>query len=114
MTPTPYNRTQLMDNPPERTEFSNGDQKPPPRKLGGLVVVAVILIIVGLVAGLLPRSRQRHNLVDESKDLALTTVTAVSPAPGQSVTATFLPAEVRPLMEAPIYARANGYLKKWY
>ncbi|MDB6031426.1 MAG: family efflux transporter, subunit [Verrucomicrobiales bacterium] len=103
-----------MDNPPESPELSDREQKPPPRKLGGLVILTVILIIVGVVAGLVPRWRQRHNLVAESQELALTTVTVVPPAPGQSVTATFLPAEVRALMEAPIYARASGYVKKWY
>jgi RND family efflux transporter MFP subunit len=110
-----YNRTQLMEELPESVPADLDDPKAqPPRKVGWLLVVILLLIIVGLAAGFIPRLRQRHNLAAESKELALTTVTVVSSEPGKSITGTFLPAEVRALTEAPIYARASGYLKKWH
>ncbi|MCX5812521.1 MAG: efflux RND transporter periplasmic adaptor subunit, partial [Proteobacteria bacterium] len=40
------------------------------------------------------------------------TVAVVSPKPGQSGSNLSLPAEVKALVETPIYARANGYLKR--
>jgi RND family efflux transporter MFP subunit len=110
-----YNRTQLMEETPELVRTDLDDPRAqPPRKLGWLLIVLLLLIILGLAAGFIPRWRQHHNLAAESKDLAITTVTVVSSAPGKSVTGTFLPAEVKALTEAPIYARASGYLKKWY
>ncbi|HUR45374.1 MAG TPA: efflux RND transporter periplasmic adaptor subunit [Candidatus Saccharimonadales bacterium] len=110
-----YNRTQVMEEAPkigrpEQDDFS----AQPPRKIGWMLLLLLIVVIVALAAGLIPRWRQRHNLIAESKELGVTTVTVVSSAPGQSITGTFLPAEVRPLTEASIYARASGYLKKWY
>jgi multidrug efflux pump subunit AcrA (membrane-fusion protein) len=48
------------------------------------------------------------------QDLAVMTVQVVSAAPGKATAALSLPAEVRPYEEAPIYARANGFVKHWY
>jgi membrane fusion protein (multidrug efflux system) len=73
-----------------------------------------VLLILGLAAGFIPRWRQRHSLTAVSKELAVTTVTVVSPEPGKAINGTSLPAEVRALIEAPIYARASGYLRKWH
>src|SRR5258707_7820004 len=45
---------------------------------------------------------------------ALTAVSVVSPkqtAPTQEI---ILPGNVQPFITSPIYARTNGYLKKWY
>lgn len=77
-------------------------------------MVVLIVIVVALLAGLLPRLRQKQALAQESRELALTTVTVVAPEPGNSSHGTLLPAEVRPLTEASIYARASGYLKNWH
>jgi RND family efflux transporter MFP subunit len=48
----------------------------------------------------------------ETLELAIPSVTVVSPKPGQSTSSLALPAEIKPLVEAPIHARANGYLKR--
>ncbi|MFH1114608.1 MAG: efflux RND transporter periplasmic adaptor subunit [Pseudomonadota bacterium] len=74
-------------------------------------VVIVVLIITGVVAGLIPRSRQQTALAIETRALSVPAVTVVSPKPGQSGSGLPLTAEIKPWVEAPIYARANGYLK---
>jgi len=43
----------------------------------------------------------------------VTSVAVVSPVPGNSNLGVPLPAEVQAFVEAPIYARASGYLKRW-
>ncbi len=83
------------------------------RRLKHAGLVAAVLIVVGALAGLLPRWHQRAVLRAETRELALPTVTVVSPAAGKPAAGLSLPAEVKPLLEAPIYARANGYLKRW-
>jgi RND family efflux transporter MFP subunit len=40
-------------------------------------------------------------------------VAVVSPIPGKAAAGLPLPAEVKALVESPIYARASGYLKRW-
>lgn len=75
----------------------------------------VFLVLAGLafVAGLLPRQRQRAGLALETRELAIPTVTVVSPRPADAPAALAMPGEIRPLTEAPIHARASGYLKRW-
>jgi len=86
---------------------------PPPAKLSRAALVAVVIIVIAVVIGLVPRWRQRTALATETRDLSVPTVTVVSPAPGKAATGLPLPAEIKPWIEAPIYARASGYLKRW-
>jgi RND family efflux transporter MFP subunit len=82
-------------------------------KLRSAAIVAVVLIIAGALAGLLPRWKHRIELRAETVELAKQIVTVVTPAPAGSTTGLALPAEIRPLFDAPIYARSSGYLKRW-
>jgi RND family efflux transporter MFP subunit len=72
-----------------------------------------VLVVGGALAGLLPRWHQRSVLIEETKELEEQTVDIVYPTLAQAAEPLVLPAEVKPLVEAPIYARANGYLKRW-
>jgi RND family efflux transporter MFP subunit len=73
--------------------------------------VIVVLIVTGLGAGLIPRSHRQTELRAETLELSIPRVTVISPKPGQSASGLPLPAEIKPWVETPIYARANGYLK---
>jgi RND family efflux transporter MFP subunit len=77
-----------------------------------LLTAFLVLVVVGVVAGLIPRSSRQTELGAETMELSVPTVTVVSPKPGQPTASLPLPAEIKPLAEAPIYARANGYLKR--
>jgi membrane fusion protein (multidrug efflux system) len=94
---------------------SGSPQAAPPRpRLGFYALVLVVLIVLAFVAGLVPRWRDRRDLNELTHQLATPTVITVSPKPGAPEALLALPAEVRPLVEAPIYARAGGYVKRWY
>ncbi len=74
------------------------------------VVTAVLLVIFGI----LPRIQARTALRQETARMAVPTVAVVQPkrsAPAQEIV---LPANVQAFADAPIYARTNGYLKRWY
>ncbi len=86
---------------------------PPPPKLARVVVIAVVIIVVLAAVAYWPRWQHRQALAAETRDLSVPTVTVVSPAPGKAATGLPLPAEIKPWIEAPIYARASGYLKRW-
>jgi RND family efflux transporter MFP subunit len=89
---------------------------PPPRKprFGRWIAVTLLLFAIGLVAGVLPRLHARHQLAAEMRDLSISTVNVVSPANEKATSLLTLPAEIKAEMEAPIFARANGYLHKYY
>jgi RND family efflux transporter MFP subunit len=82
-------------------------------RLGRLALIALVVVIVCAFAGLLPRWRQSATLRVQTRELSVPTVAIVHPTPGLASPSLSLPAEVKPFVEAPIYARANGYLKRW-
>ncbi len=83
-------------------------------RLRHAAIAAVVLIVVGAAAGLFPRWRQRAELRAETRELAVPTVAVALPTPGTNTEGAPLPAEVKAFVEAPIYARASGYLKQWF
>jgi RND family efflux transporter MFP subunit len=87
-------------------------QRPLRRWLG--LAIALIAAAALLVSGILSRVKARTTLKAETAQVALTAVSVVSPkqtAPAQEI---ILPGNVQPYITSPIYARTNGYLKKWY
>jgi len=79
-----------------------------------VLAVAVILGATLLIFGIRSRVKARAVLDTETTQAALTAVSVVSPkqtAPAEEI---ILPGNVQPYISSPIYARTNGYLKKWY
>jgi RND family efflux transporter MFP subunit len=101
-------------NPAPAAEPATGPAEAKTPHFGRWIAVTLLLVAIGLVAGILPRLHARHQLAEEMRDLAVWTVNVVSPTHDKPTSLLTLPAEIKPLMEAPIFARANGYLKKYY
>jgi RND family efflux transporter MFP subunit len=92
---------------------SGGEQKQR-RSQWWILVLAAVTAIVIVIAGILPRIQARTALKKETAEMAVPAVVVVKPkrsAPAQEIV---LPASVQAFLDAPIYARTNGYLKKWY
>jgi RND family efflux transporter MFP subunit len=86
----------------------------PPNRTWLYGVIAVLMLAALIVGGILPRMRARAALRAETNQLAIPPVVVVKPkpsAPGQELV---LPANVQAYIDAPIYARTNGYLRRWY
>ena len=90
---------------------SPGKSPTKPRRIA--ILVAASVLSAGLVVGFIPRWRQGRMAVADMNQLAIPTVSLVSPTPEKDGNGLTLPAEIRPWREASIYARANGYLKDW-
>ena len=85
-----------------------------PRKRWLASAIGLGLVAALLVSGIWSRVKARTTLKAETDRTALTAVSVVSPkrtAPTQEI---ILPGNVQPYISSPIYARTNGYLKKWY
>jgi RND family efflux transporter MFP subunit len=98
---------------------ARGGQHPPAggtRTSHGVLIAVVVLIIVAaiVVAGIVPRWRARAALKTETRDLAIPTVSVIHPKQGAPHQELVLPGNIRAFTDAPIYARTNGYLKKWH
>jgi RND family efflux transporter MFP subunit len=105
--------TPSTPTPPPQPVAPTPAPPPPPVKLGRIFGVVVILIVIGLAVGLIPRWLAKRSLARETVENSVQSVAVVSPGPGKTDMGVPLPAEVQAFVEAPIYARANGYLKSW-
>ena len=77
--------------------------------------IVVSLAVVGaLTSGILPRLTARTTLRKDTAQMALPTVAVVRLERTAEAEEVVLPANVQAYISAPIYARTNGYLKKWY
>jgi RND family efflux transporter MFP subunit len=85
-----------------------------PPKLGRWMTAIIVILVILVVAGMVPRWLHTSELAKETKDLATATVQVVTAVPGQASASLKLPAEVQAFVAAPIYARASGFVKKWY
>ena len=78
-----------------------------------VVLGAVALVLIALFGvGLLPRLHSSRAIADVASDNRLTVIT-VPAARGKASTELLLPGTMLPQQEAPIYARTNGYVKRW-
>ena len=73
------------------------------------LIVAIALGVWGEVGRVLARSE----LVKQNADAAIPTVTTTTAEVSSAGEELVLPGAVQAFMEAPIYARTNGYLKSW-
>lgn len=77
-----------------------------------VLLAILVLVIVGVLSGLVPRWHQQQQLYAEVQSKGLPGVSVVHAKPASGSSRPVLPAEVKPWMEAPIYARISGYLKQ--
>jgi len=87
--------------------------EPSPVRLSRLAQIVTVLVVIGLVAGFLPRWRARAALVSETRADSVLSVNVIRPAGAHTELGTPLPAEVQPFISASLHARASGYLKSW-
>jgi len=80
-----------------------------------LTSVLVVLAVIGVLAvEIRSRVKAAANLRTVTAQMAVPPVSVVLPkqtAPAQEVV---LPGNIQPYISSPIYARTDGYLKKWY
>ena len=80
-----------------------------------LVAAMVGLAACGVLAvGIRSRVRAETNLRAVSTQMAVTSVSVVAPKPTAPSQEIVLPGNIQPFVTSPIYARTDGYLKKWY
>ena len=102
-----------IPEPPQREAAAAGGPQPAGPRIGGLIVVALILAAGAFALGYFPRARERATVKSETRELAMLTVDVTSPAPAKAAPALIFSGEVKALTEAAIYARANGYVRRW-
>ena len=110
MTPTEI-RDQIETFTPASAEEEH--QKQPGHNR--LIAVLILLAVAGILAAeMRSRVNAATNLRAVTAQMAVPSVAVTLPkqtAPGQEIV---LPGNIQPYISSPIYARTDGYLKKWY
>jgi RND family efflux transporter MFP subunit len=88
-------------------------EKPLQRRYVLPLITAVVVLAV-LVFGIQSRLRAEATLRTLTAQMAVPSVSVVQPKAGIPVQEIILPGNMQPLISSPVYARTDGYLKKWY
>ena len=92
-----------------------GKSAPAGSKHGFLfLIVAIVVVILVVIAGVVPRLRAKAALKKETDKSAVPVVDVIQPKQGAPHQEIVLPGNIQAFTDAPIYARTNGYLRKWY
>ena len=80
-----------------------------------IVIILIVAVLGGvLVLGIMPRLEARDALKKETQGLNVPTVSVIKPKARDGAQELVLPGNIQAFMDAPIYARTNGYLKRWH
>ncbi len=101
-----------MDRAAGNSTQSSRGSTPQKRWLLALVIVAVVGSL--LFFGIRSRINAEQKLRAVTAQMAVPSVTVVQPKPSTPAQEIILPGNVQPFISSPVYARVNGYLKKWY
>ena len=88
----------------------------PRRRFGAALVVAALALALGIAiySGLRARSTAEAELARRTADAAVPVVTVVHPQAAAPTAELVLPGTTQAFVDAPIFARTNGYLRRWY
>jgi len=96
--------------PPQQTHQRNPRSQ---AQLWRIISVFVLLIAVVAGWGIITRLDAAHRLDETTQDNATPIVTVMKATIGPTEEEIVLPSNLQAWHEAPVYARTNGYLKKW-
>lgn len=87
---------------------------PPPRRVRWGVVLAVLVVLALAAQGIWSRRNAQAALEREAVHASQLSVEVVRPQKSSTGLDLVLPGNVQAFLDTPVYARTNGYLKKWY
>jgi RND family efflux transporter MFP subunit len=98
-------------------DFETG-ARPARRRRSHVALLLSLMLAVGLVvlviSGIRTRIKAASDVKQETLDLAVPVVSVFHPKLGELKSEVVLPGNIQAYTDSPIYARASGYLKKWY
>jgi len=108
----PQDQMELRDEV-KLTDEQVGSGRGPGPLLRWFLILFVIFAILGIYA-VSTRVSEHKALAQQTEQTVTPYVSVIHGAPIDSDSEMVLPGSLKPFVESPIYARTNGYLKKWY
>ncbi len=79
-----------------------------------IVIVAVLIAGTAVIRGIHSRIDAAASVREKTLERAVLSVQVIRPKRGEMKDEIALPGNIQAFVDAPVYARTNGYLKKWY
>ena len=79
-----------------------------------LLLLTVLIVAIVVIWGISSRRKANAQLSQETRELAIPTVSVIHPKRGAPQQEIIIPGDMQPYTDAPIYARTSGYLKSWH
>ena len=95
-------------------QSSQIEKKPLSRSLFVGLAAAALLLGVVIYSGIHQRAMAASNLGAATERAAIAAINVVEPKSGAALQEIVLPGTTQAFIDTPIFARTNGYLKKWY
>jgi RND family efflux transporter MFP subunit len=95
------------------TEEQGGAGRGPGPLLRWFLIMFLIFLVLGIYA-VSQRMSEHRALAQQTEQMAVPYVSVIRATPIDSNSEMVLPGTLKPDVESPLYARTNGYLKKWY
>jgi RND family efflux transporter MFP subunit len=95
------------------TEHPEGNGKGPGALLRWFFILVIIFAVLGIYA-VSQRMSEHKALAQQTEQMAVPYVSVIRASPIDADSEMVLPGNLKPYVESPLYARTNGYLKKWY
>lgn len=112
MSQTPHPSPSAPQAPAQDAHPAQPTRQATHRALVLVVILLVIAVVIGAV-GILSRMHVRAALRQRTDSMAVPTVAVVTPQMGAPVQEVVLPGTIQAYVDAPIYARTNGYVTSW-
>lgn len=103
-----------MNEVAHRGGNDGGEKRPKKSSLFFVFFVIVVALVIGGVLVMVQRRSQFQALAKDTEALAVPTVAVIHPTSEDGAEDLVLPSTLQAYVESPIYARTNGYLRKWY
>jgi RND family efflux transporter MFP subunit len=108
-----------IETNPDQSQPAEAQLTPAPAEkrspwLTVVAIVAVVLLGIVIYSGIHQRAAAQRRLGIATERAAIATVNVVYPKPEAGLQEVVLPGYTQAFSDTPIYARTNGYLKRWY
>src|ERR1700688_2450889 len=102
-----------LQDAPKFTGVPRGTGRGPGALLRWFLIIFFIFLVL-VVYAVAQRMTEHKALVQQTEQMAIPFVSVIRATPIDTDSQMVLPGTLKPDVESPLYARTNGYLKKWY
>ena len=111
---TPVEKQEIVETNPATTPEQTPLRKGLPRGVLVLLAAAAAVLAVVIVLGIYSRVAAETRLQQATDRAAIPSVDVAHPQLGDRAQELVLPGNTQAFIDSPIYARTNGYLRRWY